>query len=281
MKATPAASRSRALRVSPVSESPAGRPPLHIDAFGDGEPAVFVHGIFGWGLDYFSCQLPLADRYRLLIVDRRGYGSSPAMDDPGWHYDVDDITELLGDGAHLVGASAGANSALLAAGRKPSAVRSLVVVEPLLTILTADQPVAVTFSEAVDRVYQHRAEMSAEEFHRAWSVAHKGAGATVDTSTYAAADWAAVEASRKERPFWDAPVDLVALRDAPFPKVVVRGRWASETGRNLIRDLAWATCDALAAAIGAEQVVFDGSSHNPQLEEPERFNDLLRRVWAQ
>jgi hypothetical protein len=27
-------------------------------------------------------------------------------------------------------------------------------------------------------------------------------------------------------------------------------------------------------------VVFDRSTHNPQLQQPEEFNQMLRRVWA-
>ncbi len=41
-----------------------------------------------------------------------------------------------------------------------------------------------------------------------------------------------------------------------------------------------AVCEAIARAIGAEMVVFSDSAHNPQMEEPEKFNDLLRRTWA-
>ena len=45
-----------------------------------GAPAVFVHNIFTWGSDEaygFAAQRPLRDRYRLLLVDRRGYADSP------------------------------------------------------------------------------------------------------------------------------------------------------------------------------------------------------------
>jgi pimeloyl-ACP methyl ester carboxylesterase len=40
-------------------------------------------------------------------------------------------------------------------------------------------------------------------------------------------------------------------------------------------------CEAVAAAIGARIVVFEQSAHNPQLQEPERLNALLRGVWAE
>ncbi len=34
---------------------------LHVDVFGAGDPAIFVHGSFGWGLDTFPEQRALSD----------------------------------------------------------------------------------------------------------------------------------------------------------------------------------------------------------------------------
>src|SRR5438477_2435226 len=42
---------------------------LHVTRLGDGPPAVFVHGSFGWGEETWSAQRPLADDYELLLVD--------------------------------------------------------------------------------------------------------------------------------------------------------------------------------------------------------------------
>ena len=41
-----------------------------------------------------------------------------------------------------------------------------------------------------------------------------------------------------------------------------------------------ATAEAAARRSGAELVVFESSAHDPQMEEPDRFNDLLRRIWS-
>jgi pimeloyl-ACP methyl ester carboxylesterase len=41
-----------------------------------------------------------------------------------------------------------------------------------------------------------------------------------------------------------------------------------------------ALVEALVRRIGVEVVVFEGSGHLPPVEEPERFNDLLRATWA-
>jgi pimeloyl-ACP methyl ester carboxylesterase len=103
---------------------------VHVTVWGDGEPAVFVHGSFGWGKETWKQQRPLADHYRLLLVDRRGFGASPANGRVDFERDAEDVAELLGDGAHLVGHSYGGVVSLLAAGRRPGVVRSLTLIEP-------------------------------------------------------------------------------------------------------------------------------------------------------
>src|SRR5262249_60113101 len=106
---------------------------LHVTVWGDGEPAVLVQGSFGWGEETFKAQCPLADRYKLLLVDRRGFGDTPPRDERvDFAKDADDVAELLGSSerAHLVGHSYGGVVSLLAAARQPSAVRSLCVIEP-------------------------------------------------------------------------------------------------------------------------------------------------------
>jgi pimeloyl-ACP methyl ester carboxylesterase len=38
-------------------------------------------------------------------------------------------------------------------------------------------------------------------------------------------------------------------------------------------------CETVAERIDGRVVVFEDSSHNPRLQEPERFNRFLREVW--
>ena len=90
------------------------------------------------------------------------------------------------------------------------------------------------------------------------------------------AEWAAAEATRRERWPGDAPVRLDLLAQAAFPTVVVAGGYDGHTRGG--RDFA-AVCGRLADGIGARLVVFEGSLHTPQIEEPEAFNRLLRELW--
>jgi pimeloyl-ACP methyl ester carboxylesterase len=50
---------------------------LHVIEIGRGEPIVFVHGAFDSREKTFPEQRELADQYRIVLVDRRGYGDSP------------------------------------------------------------------------------------------------------------------------------------------------------------------------------------------------------------
>ena len=102
------------------------------------------------------------------------------------------------------------------------------------------------------------------------------------TEGFTAADWAAAEASRRERFPGDAPIPFEALAAAPFPKLLVRGAWPSELAgsRSWVGAGFAAACAAIAERVGGRLVVFDASTHNPQREEAPAFNRLLREVWA-
>ena len=77
---------------------------LHVEEWGAGEPVVLVHGSLATGAEEWDAQRPLAeDGFRLLVLDRRGYGRSPAAVGEDFLVDADDIVELMGDGAHSWG----------------------------------------------------------------------------------------------------------------------------------------------------------------------------------
>ena len=81
---------------------------------------MLVHGSLATGAEEWDAQRPLADEgFRLLVIDRRGYGQSPAAAGEDFLADTDDIAELMGDGAHLVGHSYGGLGAMFAAARGP------------------------------------------------------------------------------------------------------------------------------------------------------------------
>lgn len=249
---------------------------VHAEIFGTGHRAVFVHGIFGWGTDTFPRQVELADDYQVVLLDRRGYGGSKNAGPPDWQLDAQAVLRLLGSGGHLVGHSYGAVVALVAVCMRPDLVRSLVVIEPLAVGIARGDPAADRFEAALRPVFEAAAGMTAREFREAWS---KALGREPDTSGYSEADWEAVEATRHEPWPSDAPIDLATVASGGFPILVVEGAWPG-VDESIMRDGFWAVDRALTERLGAPKVVFERSGHNPQLEEPEKFNKLLRDFWA-
>ena len=108
-----------------------GHGDLHVTTWGDGPRALLVHGSMSFGDLAFSEQRPLAERWQLDVLDRRGFGGSL---DPLGRVDFDadarDVAGLLDDPAHLVGHSYGGVVCLLATALRPEGVRSLTVIEP-------------------------------------------------------------------------------------------------------------------------------------------------------
>ena len=258
---------------------------LHTETFGAGLRAVFVHGSFGWGTETFPEQRGLGGDYEIVLVDRRGFGGTKSMRSDGWPTDMRDIARLLAElgPAHLVGQSYGAVVALLAAGLRPERVLSLIVIEPPLLDLARGNPDVDAVAAALRPVHARADELSGEQFAAEWARARGMSEEHIAewTASFGPEEWAAAEATRRQRYPGDAPIEVEKLRAAAFPKVVVRGAWPVElAGREGAgRDFA-AICEALADRIDARLVVFERSCHNPQIEEHERFNQLLRDVWS-
>jgi pimeloyl-ACP methyl ester carboxylesterase len=259
---------------------------LGMEVFGDGEPAVFVHGSFGWGIDTFSEQIALQDGFRIVLIDRRGFGKSQDAASDGWPTDKADLAGVLDEigPAHLAGHSYGGIVALLAAGLRPSAVRSLVGTEPTHFDHAPDSAAAREMALALGAVYRSAPEMDTRAFADAWGTAwgRSPEAQRAWVEGLGENDWAAAEATRRERYPGDAPVDFDILAAAAFPKVVVSGGWPPDIapGRERARDALNDVADAVAVRIGAEREVFPRSSHGPQWEEPQAFNEFLRKVWT-
>ncbi|MEU1387332.1 MULTISPECIES: alpha/beta hydrolase [unclassified Nonomuraea] len=206
---------------------------MHVTALGPGAgpPAVFVHGSTSWGDDPvygFAAQRPLTGRFRLLLMDRRGYDGDPDAGDrfPGdCLAAADDVAELLGAGAHLVGHSYGAVGAMIAAARRPEVVRSLTLVEPGCYQAAADHPAVAEALRANHAAYADLPDLTPEEWLRAAAgstgMPEPGAG---DRRLRAAAT------ALRERVCWEAGVPLPALRAASFPKLAVSGTWEGAAG---------------------------------------------------
>ena len=127
--------------------------PINVVELGDDGPTVLivhggVQGGLGGGPATFDEQKVLAERgWRLRLVERPGFGDSPSRGVDDMAADAEWIADMLGEGAHLVGHSWGGAEALLAAARRPEAVRSLTLVEPALFPIVMTDPALRTDPE--------------------------------------------------------------------------------------------------------------------------------------
>ncbi len=255
----PSSFRAASIAVGPLSG-------LFFESWGSGVPVVLVHGSLATGADEWQAQRPLADEsFRLLVPDRRGYGRSPAARGEDFLADAEDIAELMGDGAHLVGHSYGGLGVLFAAARRPEATLSLTLLEPGTFSLGQRDPAARTLLAEVRRLWDE--DLPDED----WVIRFLqlvGSDDALSPELIAAAV-PLVPVFRRGRPIWEPDLPLVALASAAFPKLVVSG------GHSAGFD---AICDELAERIGASRMVIKGAGHEVQFTGGP-LNEALRTLW--
>jgi pimeloyl-ACP methyl ester carboxylesterase len=264
--------------------------PVHLTIWGEEHttraPVILVHGSMSWGTDEqygFAAQRPLADHFRLLIMDRRGYGASPDLAQEAYRsdYEIDaqDVAELLADGAHLVGHSYGGVVAMLAAARRPQAVRSLTLIEPgAYRVAEHDPTVAAALHRMRGGMKQVPPTLSAEQWLRL-STEAVGLPMPEPTAERLRAAWTAL----RERPCWEAEIPVELLAAASWPRLVISGTWetAPQTYRAVGGEPLMACARVVAERIGAPLLRVSGASHWAHREQPEFVNVALRKLWEQ
>jgi pimeloyl-ACP methyl ester carboxylesterase len=247
---------------------------VHVTVWGDGEPAVLVHGSFGWGAETWREQRPLADEYRLLLVDRRGFGASPADGRVDFERDAEDVADLLADGAHLVGHSYGGVVSLLAAAQRPDAVRSLALIEPPAFGVARGN---AAVEELIRDIGAAAAATQDPSEYRAAFL--RGFGFPAQANTLDGEPLAAARASMTERPPWEAQIPLDDLAAADLQVLLVQGDWcpAPDSARARAGAAFRAVCDVLDERLQPKRAVFP-AAHNPQ-KLGTMFNDRVRAFW--
>ncbi len=248
-------------------ERTGGASDLHVEAWGEGAPVVLVHGSLATGADEWNAQRPLADEgFRLLVFDRHGYGDSRSAQGEDFLVDADDIAELMGDGAHLVGHSYGGLGVMLAAARRPDATRSLTVLEAPATELARSNPEWRAFVDDVRALWDE--DLPDQEWVIRFLEAVGSEPDQLPTELLAAAV-TLVPVFRRGRPYFEAELPLAELASAGFPKLVVSG------GHHAGFD---AMCGDLARRIGASRTTVRGAGHEIQFAGPP-INDALKALW--
>ena len=244
---------------------------LYVRIWGEGHPerVVLLHG--GNVPDpevTWQKQRSLAQRYEVVVVDRRGFGRSPDAEHITWESEMRDLLTLVGERAHVVGHSYGGVLALLLGGSYPERVRSLVAIEPPAFGLALDDPVVAAYVARATPVHAAGPDLSPEEFLRRF-IATFGEELPAEM-VLEPAHRKGVNATRISPDPATAPIAVERVATAAFPKLIASGVWTPQME---------STCDHVAALIGAERAVFPGTHHSPQqLGEP--FNERLYAVFA-
>ena len=270
--------------VSRMPEDEASKLPINVLRYGDIGPEVLVvhggvQGGLGGGPVTFNRQRDLASQgWRLNFVERPGFGSSPSRGVDDMLADAVWIAEMLGDGAHLVGHSWGGAEALLAAHRRPEAVRSLVLVEPALQTLaltdsevTAD-PVAQGHMQSLGRLMMSAA--SPADYGLAFA---RGLGPTGGASEAPDLDAIARDETRSRAlgcallQARMAPPDVLrqateTMVRAGVPVLVISGGWSQ------VFDIVG---DVVARLTKGRHVTVASPNHFPQAENPDEFNRIV------
>jgi len=236
-----------------------------------------VHGSFTCGEDAWIQQRELADSYRLLIVDRCGHGQSADTGRFGFEEQADDIADLLGKSAHLVGSSYGAVLSLIVAQRDAPRIQSLTVIEPPAWSVARGHPAV---EEQITGFSLTRAEAAKLGPEVAFSRFLEGIGAEPLESALTDMDRRNTAASFQEPPLLEAPVSIAGVSATRLPLLIVSGGSNAATPRFRNRRLAFQqVCTRLATIPGAEWAQFPNAGHNPHLED-RGFNPRLRAFLA-
>ena len=249
---------------------------LFYELEGEGaEPLVLVHGSWGNHFNWLAVAPELARSFRVLTYDRRGHSQSQRPGDGTRRDDEDDLAALLESldlaPAHVVGNSFGASIALGLATRRPELFRSLVVHEPPLMALAAEDPaiarVMAEFGMRITNVLQRLkaddieggARQFAEEValgRGAWDQLPPQVRQTFISN-------ALTFLNEQEDPGW-ASLDLGALSAFSIPTLLSVGDRSPPWFPAIIQRLA-------GALKNSSRQVFAGAGHAPHLTHPDRY----------
>jgi pimeloyl-ACP methyl ester carboxylesterase len=244
-------------------------------------PLVLVHG--SW-VSHHSWDLVvpgLAESCRVLTYDRRGHSESERPIAQGSvREDVADLGALIEElglaPAWVVGNSFGGSIALRLAGERPALFRGLIVHEPPLFSLLADDPTwATMLTEAEERVSAVVERMASGD--------HAGAAEQfVETVALGPGTWAQLPPDFQQTTIENAPTfldesndpeqlvfDLEWIKGFSRPSMLTMGDQSPPAFAPVVAKLA----DVLA---NVETVTFPGGGHVPHLTHPEAYVDAIK-----
>jgi esterase len=101
--------------------------------FGEGQPVIILHGLFGQSDNWVTVGRRISDQFRVLIPDQRNHGQSPHTTIHSFPSMADDLADFIDEhqleNPILIGHSMGGKVSMTYALENPGKVKKLVVVD--------------------------------------------------------------------------------------------------------------------------------------------------------
>lgn len=255
---------------------------IALDAAGEGEPLVLLHGV-GTSREVWRHVLPgLAMTRRTIAVDLPGFGDSPPVGD---RFDLDAVADAVADAAaarldgpfDLLGHSLGGAVAVALARQRPESVRGLLLQAPAglaprpRVVATAAGITAEGFLATRRAIGGHLAGSAVARRVLLWGAVHDGGRLSSEDARLM------LEASRSASRVRAAVESAVACDLRPMlagvgaPLALLRGDRDKVVSAAAMRTLTETRPDALVATI-------HDCGHIPQLERPPAFLAAVERL---
>lgn len=106
---------------------------LNYKEFGQGDPVIILHGLFGTSDNWQTIAKKIAEYYSVYIIDLRNHGRSPHDDEFNYKVMAEDLKNFMEShwiySARIIGHSMGGKTAMQFATDYPEMVEKLVVVD--------------------------------------------------------------------------------------------------------------------------------------------------------
>lgn len=252
---------------------------LYYEAWGEGEPLIFVHG---HSLDRRMWRKQVAffkDKYRVICYDARGYGRSSKQREEELFTHADDLIALMDalhiDRAHLVGLSMGGfivgdmvamyPERLLTATMAEGVIRSTPSVHEPMTEAEIAQKQA-----SIDAIHAKGVRTYKQE----WIASLLRGGSRVKEMRRPlrriVMDWDGWQATHHEVHCYYAreAMEVLKTKRPTLPCLYIRAQRPNEATRN--------APSMIHHTPNGEFVRIEDSGHMVNMEQPERFNEVVR-----
>lgn len=253
---------------------------------GGRERVVLTHGAWTDARTWLALAERLADRYEVVMWDRRGHSRSRDGTTPGSaREDATDLAAILehlgGESAHAVGNSAGGNVVLNLVTMRPGLVRTAAVHEPgpfgllersgdphLVQAMERDKELTGRVEDMIARGEEREAAQHFMEY-----AIGPGSWDTFDDQLRDTFTSNASTVPDDLRDAWDPDsVDVDALAGSPIPLLISTGTDSPELERAAAHELARRLPRARLAAL-------TGTGHIPHRTDTVDYADLLTRFF--